>query len=197
MPWTWIGAVSLSDKGAPTVVEANESTVRLASGATVSLSRRSVRKTPPQPESIVPIDFNYDFKTDLVLAGAGGVRFFRQDKPDTFTDVTAQTKLPASVVNGRYTGGWAVDIEADGDLDIVLGSSDGVPVVLRNNGDNTFTPIHPFTGVSGVRGFVWADLNGDGNPDAAFIDGSGHLHVFNNRAIWTIQRDACLRASSR
>ena len=50
----------------------------------------------------------------------------------------------------RYTGAWAVDIEADGDLDIVLGAKDGIPTVLRNNGDGTFLPIHPFAGISGV-----------------------------------------------
>ncbi len=88
--------------------------------------------------------------------------------------------MPAPVLNGRYTGGWAVDIEADGDLDLVLGSTEGEPVVLRNNGDNTFSPIHTFPGISGVRAFLWADLNGDGNPDAVFIDGAGKLHVFNN-----------------
>jgi adhesin HecA-like repeat protein len=178
--WNWIGAVSLGSTGAPAVVEANGSTVRLASGATFAFPG-GASKTPPQPEGIVPVDFNYDFKTDLVLAGAGGVRFYRQDKPDAVTDVTAQTKLPAPIVNGHYTGGWAVDIEADGDLDLVLGSTSGEPVVLRNNGDNTFTPIHTFPGVSGVRGFVWADLNGDGNPDAAFIDYAGKLHIFLNQ----------------
>jgi hypothetical protein len=91
-----------------------------------------------------------------------------------------ETKLPQSVLNAHYIGAWAVDIEADGDLDIVLGSSEGVPVVLRNNGDGTFVDIRPFAGISGVRQFVWADLNGDGNPDAAIIDASGRLHVFIN-----------------
>ena len=98
------------------------------------------------------IDFNYDFKTDLVLAGAGGIRLMRQDAPEKFSDVTANTKLPKNVVNGSYTGAWAVDIEADGDLDIVLGKKDGPPQVLRNNGDDTFTVIQPFPGVSGVAG---------------------------------------------
>jgi len=177
--WNWIGAVSLASTGAPTVVEANGGTVSLSTGATLPFPG-GASKTAPSPEGVVPIDFNYDFKTDLVLAGAGGVRFFRQDRPDAFTDVTAQTKLPAAILNGRYTGGWAVDIEADGDLDLVLGSTEGEPIVLRNNGDNTFSPIHTFSGISGVRGFLWADLNGDGNPDAVFIDGGGRLHVFNN-----------------
>ncbi len=40
----------------------------------------------------MPVDFNYDFKTDLVLAGAGGVRLLRQDSPTAFADVTAQAK---------------------------------------------------------------------------------------------------------
>ena len=61
------------------------------------------------------------------------------------------------MLNARYTGAWAVDVEADGDLDIVLGSPDGVPVVLRNNGDGTFLDIRPFAGVSGVRQLAWAD----------------------------------------
>ena len=178
--WTWIGAVSLGDAGRPTVVEANGNEVRLESGARFPFPGGAAHDSP-MPEGIIPIDFNYDFKTDLVLAGAGGVRFYRQDSSLAFTDVTALTKLQATILNGRYTGGWAVDIEADGDLDIVLGSTTGEPRVLRNNGDGTFTSISPFSGVSGVRGFVWADLNGDGNPDASLIDGAGHLRVFTNQ----------------
>ncbi len=97
------------------------------------------------------IDFSYDFKTDLVLAGAGGVRLYRQVAGGQFEDVTAATGLPAAVVDAPYTGAWSADIEADGDLDIVLGRADAAPVVLRNNGDGTFTPIAPFAGVSGLQ----------------------------------------------
>jgi tetratricopeptide (TPR) repeat protein len=177
--WDYIGAVSLSGAGAPAVVTANAGKVHLATGATFSFPGGSAH-VPPSPESILPIDFNYDFRTDLVLAGAGGLRFLRQDDPAKFTDVTAQTKLAKAVIDASYTGAWAVDIEADGDLDIVLGSASGLPTVLRNNGDGTFQPIHPFASVSGIRQFVWADLDGDGNPDASLIDGAGHLHFFHN-----------------
>ncbi|MFZ0955949.1 MAG: FG-GAP-like repeat-containing protein [Candidatus Sulfotelmatobacter sp.] len=177
--WNWIGAIQLGSAGAPVIAEADGREVRLSTGATLPFPG-GPSHIPPTPEGILQVDLNYDFKTDLVLAGAGGVRLFRQDSPSAFTDVTTQTRLPKPVTNARYTGAWAVDIEADGDLDIVLGANEGLPVVLRNNGDDTFLPIHPFTGISGVRGFAWADLDGDGNPDAAIIDSVGHLHVFMN-----------------
>jgi len=178
-PWNWIGAIQLGSAGAPVIAEADGREVRLSTGATLPFPG-GPSSIPPSTDGILQVDFNYDFKTDLVLAGAGGVRLFRQNSPNSFTDVTTTTKLPKSVIDAHYTGAWAVDIEADGDLDIVLGAGEGSPVVLRNNGDGTFLPIHPFTGIAGVRGFAWADLDGDGNPDAAIIDGSGRLHVFMN-----------------
>jgi tetratricopeptide (TPR) repeat protein len=177
--WKWIGAVALGSAGVPVIAEADGHEVRLSTGAKFPFpGGRS--GTGPLPEGVLQIDFNYDFKTDLVLAGAGGVRLMRQDSPEKFTDVTANTKLPKDVTNASYTGAWAVDIEADGDLDIVLGKKDGAPQVLRNNGDDTFTVIHPFPGVSGVRAFAWADLDADGNADAAIVDGDGRLHIFHN-----------------
>src|SRR6185312_7960171 len=177
--WNWIHSIQLGSDGAPVLAVATGEEVQLAGGAHFPFPG-GASKTPPQPEGITQLDFNYDFKTDLALAGAGGVRLMRQDSPGTFTDVTSQAKLPKSVIDARYTGAWAVDNEADGDLDIVLGSSQGVPTVLRNNGDGTFLAIHPFEKISGLRQFAWADLDGDGNPDAAIIDGAGHLHVFMN-----------------
>ena len=177
--WTWIGAISLSGSGTPIVAVANSHKVQLSTGAVLPYPGGSA--ATPQPEGILPVDFNYDFKTDLVLASAGGLRFFRQDKPESFTDVTAQTKLPATILKAAYTGAWAIDIEADGDLDIVAGAKDGLPLVLRNNGDGTFSEVHPFPGISGIRQFAWADFNGDGNPDAAIIDSSEHLHIFLNQ----------------
>ncbi len=178
-PCTWIGAVALGSVGAPVVALANGREVRLATGATFPFPGGS-SGIAPFPEGILQIDFNYDFKTDLVLAGADGVRLMRQDAPDKFTDVTAKTKLPRNVIQTSYTGAWAVDIEADGDLDIVLGKKEGLPQVLRNNGDDTFTVIQPFPGISGVQAFAWADFDADGNADAAIVDGAGHLHIFHN-----------------
>ena len=178
-PADWIGAIALSGSGAPVLATATGREVRLASGAILLFPGGPTNK-PPSIDGILPIDFSYDFKTDLVLAGAGGVRLFRQDSPSAFVDVTSDTKVSPAVLNSDYSGAWAADIEADGDLDIVLGARRGNVIVLRNNGDGTFTDIQPFAGVSGATGFAWADIDADGDPDAAFIDEVRLVHVFSN-----------------
>ena len=175
----WIGAISLSGTGAPVIATATAREVRLSSGAKLPFPGGTAN-TPPAANGIIGVDLNYDFKTDLVLAGDGGVRLFRQESPASFTDVTAETKLPPTTINRKYVGAWSADIEADGDLDVVLGSTEGVAVVLRNNGDGTFLEVQPFPNVAGVIGFEWADLDGDGDPDAALLDRSDRLHVFSN-----------------
>jgi hypothetical protein len=182
--WNWVGAIALDITGPPTPAGANGHEVRLGDAKPFAFPGGPAAR-PPGPEGITPLDFSYDFKTDLVLAGEGGVRLMRQatleNGPPAFTDVTAQTKLPAGVTGASYLGSWAADIEADGDLDVVLGSRQAVaPTVLRNNGDGSFLEIHPFNAIAGLLGFAWADLDADGDPDAALIDGAGKLHVFSN-----------------
>jgi tetratricopeptide (TPR) repeat protein len=196
----WIGAIALSGEGGPVVATASAREVRLTSGASFPFPG-GPSSTPPSFDSILQIDFSYDFKTDLVLAGGGGVRLLRQESPSSFTDVTAEARLPANVVGAAYTGAWSADIEADGDLDIVLGSKQGSPTVLRNNGDGTFVEIHPFQrseelsrftwsnlnqhsdpfqGTEGLSGFAWADFDQDGDPDAAILRPFGRVEVFTN-----------------
>jgi tetratricopeptide (TPR) repeat protein len=177
--WNWVGAVYLGIAGSPSTLVADAREVRTSDGATMSFPT-GASGAAPTIDGVLPIDFTYDFKTDLVLAGEGGVRLMRQDDPKHFTDVTNAAKLPAGVTSAKYLGAWAADIEADGDLDIVLGTVEGNPTVLRNNGDGTFLEVHPFNNVTGARGFAWADLDADGDPDAALIDASGKLHMFSN-----------------
>ena len=62
------------------IAVANSHSVKLATGAAFPFPGGSANAAL-QPESILPVDFNYDFKTDLVLAGEGGVRFLRQESP--------------------------------------------------------------------------------------------------------------------
>jgi hypothetical protein len=176
--WDWVGALSLNGEGTPTVAVANGREVRLASGATLPFPG-GPKATPPALHGILAVDFNYDFKTDLVLLGAGGLRFFRQDSPNAFTDVTAQTKLRAQPPGIVYTDAWAADFEADGDMDILVTSQEGATTELRNNGDGTFTESKLFEEPIRLRDFVWADMDADGDADAVLLN-SNKIQVYTN-----------------
>ncbi|HEV2707668.1 MAG TPA: FG-GAP-like repeat-containing protein [Pyrinomonadaceae bacterium] len=177
--WNFGGAVYVSAEGAPTLLFANGREARLASGVRLPFPG-GAKGIAPGANAVVALDFDYDFKPDLALAGEGGFRLYRQENSSTFVDVTARTKLAASVVNAPYAGAWAADIEADGDLDVVLAARDAEPFVARNNGDGTFAAQHPFSGAAAVRDFAWADFDGDGDPDAATLDATGRLNVYTN-----------------
>src|SRR5262249_1837420 len=112
-------------------------------------------------DQLLFVDWTYHYQPDLVVAGSSGLAFFRQGPGHKFEDVTAKTGLPAAILKGTYSGVWPIDIESDSDLDIVLGTKAGPPVVLRNNDDGTFAPISPFKGVSGVTAFAWLDIDQD------------------------------------
>jgi len=126
------------------------------------------------------LDWNHDFRLDLVRAGGAGVQLSLQGEGGVFADVTAATGAAAAGIPGTVTGLWPADLDMDGDIDLVVGTS-GPTRVLRNNGDGTWQPLDVFAGVSGARAFAWADLDQDADPDAAFVAGDGALHVLINR----------------
>jgi FG-GAP-like repeat/ASPIC and UnbV len=135
----------------------------------------------PTSDGVLAADLNYDYRTDLVLAGAGGITLLRQSESGQFVDVTAATKLSAALLKTPAYGSWAADFDTDGDLDVVVGTVAGPPVVLRNNGDGTFAERRPFTGAGPLRGFAWADFDGEGVPDAALLEADGTVRVFLNQ----------------
>ena len=130
--------------------------------------------------SLLALDWNHDFKMDLVAAGPAGVRLFIQSADGAFTDETSRASGAGGPAAVDATGVWAADVEMDGDLDIVVGVRAATTLVLRNNGDGTWRPLQPFPDATGVRAFVWGDIDGDGDPDAVSIDESGALQVFAN-----------------
>ncbi len=140
------------------------------------------KEEAPSAAGVLPFDWDNDLRMDLLLAGAGGLRFHHHNADGSFTDVTTKTGLADDIVKGDYYGAWAADVDMDGDLDVVLARRRGTPLYLRNNGDGTFKAIEvkEWTAVRDVRAFAWVDLDNDGAPDAAFLDGSGKVHLFAN-----------------
>ncbi|MCH8253888.1 MAG: VCBS repeat-containing protein, partial [Gemmatimonadetes bacterium] len=171
-PVAWVRALWLSEEVPLALVAANRGTVWISTEpdqAEAFAFPGGASGAPLSPSAVAPLDYNYDFRMDLVLAGSGGVRLLRQDGNGSFTDVTGEAFAPA-VARAAYAGAWAADLDMEGDLDLVLAGVDGAPVVLRNRGDGTFEPYHAFAGVTRLRDFVWADLDADGDPDAALLD---------------------------
>jgi Tfp pilus assembly protein PilF len=181
----WVGAIPLTDQGVTSVVWADTSGVHLPGGPVLPLPNGT---STVSVHAIAGADLNYDFKTDLIVATNGGIKIYRQVDAQHFSDVTSETKLPVTILNGSYTGAWGFDFDLDGDLDIVLGTPRGEPWVLRNNGDGTFTGVHPFEGVDGLLAFTAADIDADGDPDVALIDRNGRLSTFTNERLGDFRR---------
>ena len=178
--WSWIGVVTLDDQGTQSTIAINTPTARLGN---VTLPFPGKEADEPLSNCVVGLDFDYDFKADLFMAGKGGLKLYRQETRDKFTDVTSRMGLPQSLISAVYNGAWPADIDLDGDLDIVLGADERTVLVLRNNGDGTFKEVQPFAGAEKVRDFVYADFDGDGDPDAAMLDNSFRLRVFENERL--------------
>jgi Tfp pilus assembly protein PilF len=175
-------AFSSEGTGAPIVYAANNAGLSRVSGTAAVLPFPGGSNSPQTLGSAaLSIDWNRDFRMDLVLAGTGGIRLLRQGADGTFRDATAAAAGTDQAVTADCVGAWTADIEMDGDLDVVVGEKSGPVIVLRNNGDGTWRQTRPFAGVSDLRGFGWADVDGDGDPDAVLLDAQGNLHVFENR----------------
>ena len=134
----------------------------------------------PAAESLLPLDWNGDYRMDLAVVGAGGFSLLVRNEDGDFEQMTPAPADDTDVGSLAGYGAWAADIEMDGDLDIVHGPLDEAPWVLRNNADGTFEAVRPFPAAVGLRGFGWGDLDVDGDPDAVLLDAAGGVRPLEN-----------------
>lgn len=174
MSHEWISAIVLGNDALPAIFYAGGDSIRTFRAEAWGSPRLHGH------DAVAAVDYNFDFRTDLILAGRGGLRILRQDSLEQFVDATDELNLGFTLTSATYTGVWGADMDLEGDIDLVLNDSINGLITLRNNGDGTFERAEWLPIKSSVYAFNWADLDQDGDMDAAMIDEEGKLLVLAN-----------------
>ena len=128
-------------------------------------------------------DFDNDGWLDLfAIGGEGHGHLFRNRGDGTFTEVTSKAGI-ADVKGARK--GIFVDLDHDGDLDLLLVGTGG-RTVYRNNLDGSFTEATASFGLAGggdARDAVFGDFDGDGRIDVFATSARGSDALFHNGGV--------------
>ncbi|MCS7465434.1 tetratricopeptide repeat protein [Stieleria sp. ICT_E10.1] len=126
--------------------------------------------------SLAWADLNYDFQNDVILVGQQGCRIFLSQPTGEYTALETDLEL----FERPWTGVWCTDIEADGDLDLLLSDGDAEVRCAINNGENQFQPFDTIPSVQGVIAVKEIDADLDGDVDLIHLDRQGHVAVWMN-----------------
>lgn len=131
-------------------------------------------------------DLNNNGALDIIALGDpnGGIRIWENNGTGHFTPRFLLPSQNPGIPARRYSGVSAADYDNDGDLDLYLSAWGQPDVMLRNNGDWTFTDVTQEAGLGDAGagcGVSWVDFNGDGWLDiyvasrtGSFFSGTGH-----------------------
>jgi VCBS repeat-containing protein len=134
-------------------------------------------------------DLDGDGDLDLVVGESEGTLLsFRRESNGSYTPLTGAANPLVGIDIGRFSRPGFVDLDGDGDKDLIVGELNGAVFSFRNNGNGTFTAMtgadNPFNGI--VMGLLpapsFVDLDGDGDMDAVFGIYQGTLRTFRNDA---------------
>lgn len=163
-------AIFLNGENPPVAAWSNEKETRVG--------KTSLPVAASNSNQFAAFDFDFDFKNDLAFATEKGFRLFKQTENENFADVTAQTKIPKEILQKFYAGVWTLDVESDGDLDLILSDA----TVLQNNSDSSFSVVKTFEKIAHIEDFAWADVDEDGDSDVVVLDSINRkIRLFSNK----------------
>ena len=167
-------AFASSQTQSSTLLAINDDTLKVGQSTEIPLPG-SLSK--PHTSCLCTADLNFDFREDLVVVGDQSCRILLGQADGSY--------LPTDVSFSGSDQAWAsvfsVDVEADGDLDILLSNRESPLRWIRNNGDMTFTAIDDFLPIDAVLDLQTCDLDGDGTVDLVTIDATGTVSVWRNQ----------------
>ncbi|MBK8968216.1 MAG: VCBS repeat-containing protein [Lewinellaceae bacterium] len=109
-------------------------------------------------------------------------RFRRENRHETaFFEDLSEKNLPVMALLGRSMDAAVADVDADGDLDIVVANEHNFNILLLNDGQGRFTD-----GTQGRLPFrkhdsediALTDFDGDGDPDLIFVSEDDQLNEY-------------------
>ncbi|QBB71425.1 hypothetical protein ELE36_14260 [Pseudolysobacter antarcticus] len=189
----WVSAIDINGDGKPDLAVANygSSTFSIllnttTTGAAIpSFAPQQIFPTGSHPTSIVSADVNSDGKTDLLVTNSF------DNTLSVFSNYTAIGSSTAGFTINLYaTGfspqsGFAIDLNADGRLDLLTVNASGGDVSVLMN--TTVPPALSFASMQNLgtggytNGVTSADINGDGKLDLIEVDRSDNtVSVFIN-----------------
>ncbi len=128
------------------------------------------------------VDIDSDGDLDLVSGTRLGPLKVYTNNNNTFTELT--THPFTSLTLGTNTDPCFVDIDNDGDQDLVCGNALGTIETFLNNGSNVFSAAtaNPFASidVGDLSTPTFADIDSDGDLDLISGNGAGEFKVFEN-----------------
>ncbi len=122
---------------------------------------------------IVAGDFNHDGKLDLVYLPLPGIKVYllRGNGNGTFQAPVGFADGTSPTVSSTSDQLQSADITSDGSLDIVVGTPNGINVLVNNGSGSFAAALHTNTAVSSTTSFfTTGDFNHDGSLDIAVGD---------------------------
>jgi hypothetical protein len=106
-------------------------------------------------------DYDNDERPDIAIASADHVWLFHNDGGGKFSDASTKAGLPASIGGGAAKSLAFIDVDHDADVDLVVTAAK--TMLLRNNGNGTFTDVTEERGfaIANTSGVIASDLNND------------------------------------
>ena len=158
-----LDVVIANDVGAPSVVHQNDGTGKFTFLTSLDAGGQARR-------AVALGDLDHDGDLELVLVGLGQDHIYLNENRGrhwTERGLGSSRLAPIPGLAGRATGVAVADLDADGDLDIVVpGRYEAEDVVFVNDGRAGFAETRRFgVGPDDATSVAVGDVDGDGDPD--------------------------------